>query len=259
MTDEKKSTETKAAAKPKSTAKTKTAPKAKAKSKAKPKAAPKVKARPKAEAKKSADTAPLIEKDSKTESYRTQSPKRKSSTPLILLLVSTALILTTIYKFNDERNSLPVQADSQISTAVAVADSEPASPAIMQANPVNNNADTPSEQTPYQQTPLAYEKTQQQAGAQAQERATNSNEIMRQHRQAFEKEIQSKQQQYKAIMEAHQKKRAETVERQKTEFQRYKQHQLETRKKAQEIQKQIFELHEKLHQLMQESHVQYKP
>ena len=244
MTDTKKNTETKAATKTATKAKSTTKSKTTTKAKAKPKAETKNKTNP-------VDTAPYAKNDSKTGPSHVESPKQNSSAPLILLLVSAILILTTIYKYNDERSNLPAQADLQENTA----DAETTSAAIMQANPTSNNAGTQSVHTPYQHTPPAYEKTRKQARAEAQERATKHNEMMQQRRQAYEKEMQSKQQ-YKTTMEARQQERAKI---QKDEFQRMKQNHLETRKKIQEMQKQIFDLHEKIRQLMHEKYTRHKP
>jgi uncharacterized protein len=130
---------------------------------------------------------------------------------------------------------------------------------MMQADTVNSNTDAQSVHTIDQQTPPAYEKTREQARVQTQERATNYNEMMQQRRQAYEKEMQSRQQQYMATMEAYQQERAQIAEAQKNVFLRSRQNQLETRKKVQEIQKQISDLHERMRQLMRESHAQRRP
>jgi hypothetical protein len=173
-------------------------------------------------------------------------------------LVVAILIPTTIYKFNEELNSMPVQADSQEKTA----DAEPASTATMQEKPessVSNDAATKSDTTPVQDTLTSNKNTHELAMAQAQERMTSSRELMQQRRQAYEKEMLLKQQEYKAIIEAHRQERAKIAERQKMEAQRIKQYHLETRKKVYEIQRQIFELNEKIKQIMQESYTQRNP
>ena len=256
MTDEIENTE--ADTDPKPTAKPKAAPKKKAKAKAKPKA----EAKPKTETKNkanTADSAPYIQKDSKAASANTEAQKKKSSAPLIFLLVAVALILTTIYKFNEEHSNQPAQADSQENIVVA----EPASTVMTQAIPANDGADTSPVQASdasdateatEQPAPPAPEETQEQAAVQVQELTTNNSEMRQQRLDAYKKEIQLKQQQFRALMEARQQERAEIVKKQKAELQRIKQKQLETRRKAEEIQKQIYDLHEKLRQLMKESH-----
>lgn len=241
MTDENKNTDTKATTKAETTAKA--APKAKTK--------PKVKAKQKAVAKSTAkpvEDAPYLKKDSKTEPSHTQSTKRKSSTPVVLLLIVAALILTTTYKFNEERNNLPAQANTHDNSVVA----EPATAALQQVVPDNNNIKTSPLQAPEPQTLLTDVKTD----GQTEQQVTNNNDLMQQRRQAYEKEIQLKQQQFKALMEARQKERAEIIAKQKAELQRIKQKQLETRVEARAIQQQILDLHEKLHQLMKEAHTQ---
>ena len=241
MTDENKNTDTKATTKAETTAKA--APKAKTK--------PKVKAKQKAVAKSTAkpvEDAPYLKKDSKIEPSHTQSAKRKSSTPVVLLLVVAALILTTTYKFNEERNNLPAQANTHDNSVVA----EPATAALQQVVPDNNNIKTSPLQAPEPQTLLTDVKTD----GQTEQQVTNNNDLMQQRRQAYEKEIQLKQQQFKALMEARQKERAEIIAKQKAELQRIKQKQLETRVEARAIQQQILDLHEKLHQLMKEAHTQ---
>ena len=257
MTDAENNTETEAAAKPESTPKKKAAtkPKAKAKPKAKPKTAAKTEAKNKTN---TADVAPYKKSHSMSETSHDASAKRRSATTLTLLLVVAILIPTTIYKFNEELNSLPAQADSQENTA----DAEPASTAMMQEKPessASNDAETPSDTTPVQDTLPSNKNTHELAMAQAQERMTSSRELMQQRRQAYEKEMLLKQQEYKAIIEAHRQERAKIAERQKMEAQRIKQYHLETRKKVYEIQQQIFELNEKIKQIMQESYTQRNP
>lgn len=258
MTDTEKNTETKAAAKRKTASKAKAKPKAEPKAKPKAKAKIKVKAEPKAEATKKANTAdatPYLEKDSKTEPSHAEPPKRKSLTSLGFLFVLVVLVLTTIYKFNDERSNLPAQGDVQENNVNA----EAASVAMVQADTVDSNTDAQSVHTTDQQIPPTYEKTHEQDSVQTQERATNYNEMMQQRRQAYEKEMQSRQQQYKATMEAYQQERAKIAEARKNVFLRSRQNQLETRNKVQEIQRQISDLHEKMRQLMRESHAQRRP
>jgi hypothetical protein len=253
MTDAENNTETEAVAKPESTPKKKAA--AKPKAKAKPKTAAKTEAKNKTNI---ADVAPYKKSHSMPETSHDASAKRRSATTLTLLLVVAILIPTTIYKFNEELNSMPVQADSQEKTA----DAEPASTATMQEKPessVSNDAATKSDTTPVQDTLTSNKNTHELAMAQAQERMTSSRELMQQRRQAYEKEMLLKQQEYKAIIEAHRQERAKIAERQKMEAQRIKQYHLETRKKVYEIQRQIFELNEKIKQIMQESYTQRNP
>lgn len=258
MTDAENNTETEAAAKPESTPKKKAATKPKAKAKAKPKTAAKTEAKNKTNI---ADVAPYKKSHSMPETSNDASAKRRSATTLTLLLVVAILIPTTIYKFNEELNSLPVQADSQEKTV----DAEPASTATMQEKPessvssVSNDAATKSDTIPVQDTLTSNKNTHELAMAQAQERMTSSRELMQQRRQAYEKEMLLKQQEYKAIIEAHRQERAKIAERQKMEAQRIKQYHLETRKKVYEIQRQIFELNEKIKQIMQESYTQRNP
>lgn len=257
MTDAENNTETEAAAKPESTPKKKAAAKPKAKAKAKPKTAAKTEAKNKTN---TADVAPYKKSHSMPETSHGASGKRRSATTLTLLLVVAILIPTTIYKFNEELNSLPAQADSQENTADA--DTEPASTAMMQEKPessASNDAETQSDTTPVQDTLPTNKNTHELAMAQAQERMTSSRELMQQRRQAYEKEMLLKQQEYKAIIEAHRQERAKIAERQKMEAQRIKQYHLETRKKVYEIQQQIFQLNEKIKQIMQESYTQRNP
>lgn len=245
MTDENKNTDAKATTKAETTAKA--APKAKAK--------PKVKTKPKAVAKSTAkpvEDAPYLKKDSKTEPSHTQSAKRKSSTSVVLLLIVAALILTTTYKFNEERNNLPAQANTHDNSVVA----EPTAADLKQVVPDNNNIKTSPLQAPEPQTLLTDAQTDGQTDGQTEQQVTNNDDLMQQRRQAYEKEIQLKQQQFKALMEARQKERAEVIAKQKAELQRIKQKQLETRVEARAIQQQILDLHEKLRQLMKEAHTQ---
>ena len=253
MTDAENNTETEAAAKPESTPKKKAA--AKPKAKAKPKTAAKTEAKNKTNI---ADVAPYKKSHSMPETSHDASAKRRSATTLTLLLVVAILIPTTIYKFNEELNSLPAQADSQENTA----DAEPASTAMMQEKPessASNDAETQSDTTPVQDTLPTNKNTHELSMAQAQQRMTSNRELMQQRRQAYEKEMLLKQQEYKAIIEAHRQERAKIAERQKMEAQRIKQYHLETRKKVYEIQRQIFELNEKIKQIMQESYTQRNP
>ncbi|NOQ88794.1 MAG: hypothetical protein GQ550_07705 [Gammaproteobacteria bacterium] len=150
-------------------------------------------------------------------------------------MAAVIIIPTTIYKFNEELSDLSAQTEFQKNTIIT----KTALTEMMQANIDSNNTEIKSAKTP--------------------EPATNNNEIIQQRRHAYEKEIQSRRQKYQEMMAARQQEMAKAAEEQKEKFQRIRQNQLETRLKVQEMQEQIFELHEKIHQLMQERYTRHRP
>jgi len=207
----------------------------------------------------SADTAPYIKKNDVTGSDA-KAEKQNSSTPWLILLIAAALVLLTIYKFNEERSATQGHADDQeniVETEVVVIETMPAIPVNddtdMQAAAIAEQPMPPAdESTPDQSTA----KTLTEARTEAQERLSKNREMMLQRRQEYEQELQKKQQEFKSIIEAHQQERDSYIAKRKEEFERLKQERMEAREKIQEIQKQIYELHEKIRQIMMESHSQ---
>jgi len=125
---------------------------------------------------------------------------------------------------------LAVETESQAATQQATADiNNAATPAVQTQEPVTNR-------------PL-----------------TNSNETRLQRSQAYDNEMQSRRQQYQAAMSGRRQEMAKAVEAQRAELQRMRQNQQETRKKVDVLQEQIFELREKIHQLLQERHARQRP
>ena len=184
MADTEKNTETKTTAKPKTTAKAKPEAAAKAKPKTKPKAKakPKAKPKPKAETKTTAkaepkskatpvDAAPYLQKNNTTKSSGAGSESNKSSTPLILLVAVAIIIITTIYKFDEELNSMPTQTEAQEVIAITT----PPEEMLIQTNLDSVIVDTETTQTD--------------------EPAENINEMILQQ-QLHEKEMQSRLQQH---------------------------------------------------------------
>ena len=226
---------------------------------------------------KATTTEPYLKKDSGNASPKmksgTQSEKNKYFVPLVLLVVVIAIILTTIYKFYDERNTKLAQNDTKDNTEIT----EPASAAMVQASPtintpdqlvqstnetIDEQANTQTNELESQQLAETTNKDAQMAGsvddsasASASASASESESIA-QRRQEYENEIESKQKQLQALMEQREKDRIETVAKLKAEYQRIQEKQQEIRMKAQELQKEIYNLHEKRFQLMREARAQ---
>lgn len=120
--------------------------------------------------------------------------------------------------------------------------------------------------TAYQRTPYSgrqvyqqsYEQARQKAKARELELANKHNEIMQQHRQAYEKEMQARRQQYEATMKAQQEKRAKIAEAQKAVFQRVEQNRSENNKRMLEMHEQISKMHDDIHQIMRESQPHFR-
>lgn len=240
MADKEENTETKAAPKKKA------APKAKAKSEAKPKTATVTKA-------KTADAAPYLKKDINTESSPAEPSKQKPFTLLAIIAVFIIIIIITIYKLDAQINGISAQVDTQDNAGASIATSVAAPVAVMQPEQVASEEETPAAVTPIQQAPPATQEAPEQSRTQPQQRAEQHRETMQQRRQAFEKEMQSKKQEYEAIVSAHEKERAKLAAEQDDVMQRMRQNHMETKSKVDEIRKQIFELHEKIRQIMRES------
>jgi hypothetical protein len=186
----------------------------------------------------SAGTAPYIKKDDTAESPQAGSAKNKSSLALTisLLLAAVIIIPITIYKFNEEVSNLPTDKAAQTSTQTNVANTGTTTEAVTPASTDNNDTVMHS--------------------AQESVAVANNNDVTQQRRQAYENEMQSRQKKYQAMMTARQQEMSKTAETQKERYNRFKQNQLETRKEIQETQKQIYQLNEKLHYLIQKAQTQ---
>jgi len=264
-------TETEEATKPKSTAKAKAKPKAKAKAKPKvkttAKAKPKVK--PKAETTSkanTADVAPYLSKDNKIEPPQAQASKHKPFTTLLLISVIAIVVIITTYKLNIEISELSARDDTQVN-AMAVVAAPVAAPAAApiaekQAEPTNFKEDAAVVETPEQVAPPTNQAPVEQSRSQTitQTHSAKHDETMQQRRQVFEKRMQLKKQEFKAIVEAHKKERAKLAAEQNNVMLRIKQKNQETKLKVDEIRKQIYELHQEINQIMRESsQVQRQP
>lgn len=206
-----------------------------------------------------ADAAPYIKRNNDASSHSGSGQQGSTSTWLILL-IAAALILLTIYKFNEERSAPPAQTETQediVETEIIVIETMPAAPA-------SDEAETQATGTAEQFMPPAEENAQDQpteetmteARAEAQQRMSNNQETMQLRRQQYEQELQKKKQEFDAIIKAHIKERDTYIAKRKEEFERLKQERIEAREKIQEIQKQIYVLHEKIRQIMMESRSQ---
>ncbi len=222
---------------------------------------------------KATATEPYLKKDSKNASSQmksgTQSEKNKYFIPLVLLVVVIAIILTTIYKFYDERSTKLAHTDTQENTEIT----EPASAAMIQASPsintpdqlvqstnenisneiIDEQANTQTNELESQQLAETTNNDAQMAGS---DDDSDRSESIAQRRQEYEKEIESKQKELQALMAQREEDRIETVAKLKEEYQRIQEKQQEIRMKAQEIQKEIYNLHEKRFQLMREARAQ---
>ena len=227
MADKKENTETedKAESKPKAAAKEKTKPKAKAKAKTRAKPKAQTKAKSTTEPKK-AETAPYLKVEVKAESS-----KKSSSNVKIFLVVFVALILLTVYKFNEEHSDTPVQGASQETVAADITEAE------VPASMIENTTDKQSSDTPEIHSPPVFETTRERSRLEAQERAEKHEEMIQQRRRDFEKEIQLRQKKYNELLAAREQERA----------------------KIAEIQQQIYDLHEEIHRLIQESRKRRSP
>lgn len=235
MADKKENTETEEKADAGSKAKPKSKSKAAAKEKAKPKAKAKAKAKPKAETKakstskaKDAEPAPYIKMELKAESS-----KKGTSTTKFFMVIFAALILLTVYQYNEEHSDSPALTETQnIAAQETLEAAVPAGPA--DTNTVTQSSDTPVAPVPAQS---AYETTREQSRLDVQERAAKHEEMMQQRRRDFETEIQIRQKKYNELLAAREQERA----------------------KIAEIQQQIYELHEEIHRLIQESRKRRSP
>ena len=250
MADTEKNEETEAAPKPKTTAKAKAKPKDKAKAKAKPKVKPKAETASKAN---TADVAPYLSKNNKIKPSQTQAPKQNSFTTLLLIAVIAILVVITTYKVNMQVNELTARDDTPVNAMDVVA----APVAETQAEPANIKQDATEIEAPEQVTPPAnqapVEQARSQAVAQMQARSAMHNVTLQQRRQAFEKKIQLKKQEYQAIVKAHKKERAKLAAEQNDVMLRIRQKNQETKLKVDEIRKQVYELHQQINQIMRES------
>ncbi len=137
--------------------------------------------------------------------------------------------------------------------------------ATTQMNTVNNQAMIKATPQTYQQRGQSRNSTEQarrhaydQARGRAQEQAKKHNAVMQQRRQAYAKEMQARHQQHQAEMKVREEKRAQFFAAQKTMFQRVQKKRIETNKKLQEIHKRISDLHNEMHQIMQQSPTAYR-
>ncbi len=164
---------------------------------------------------------------------------------------------------NAEPGNLSAQVVTQINTTDVVAEPVVAT----QEEPANIKQDTAVVEAPKQDTPPAYQAPREQARSQgvaqsqartqaqteAQARSAKRNETMQQRRQAFEKEMQLKKQEYEAIVKAHKQERAKLAAEQNAVMLRIKQKNQETKLKVDELRKQIYALHQQINQIMRES------
>jgi len=183
-------------------------------------------------------TAPYIKKDDTAESPQAESENSKSSATLTisLLLAAVIIITVTIYKFNEEVSNLSTHKVAQTSTQINTERSETTTEAITPASTNNNDTAIHSTQEP-------------EAVAVA-----NNSDATQQRRQAYKNERTSRQKQYQAMMEARQLEMAKAVEAQKEKYNHFRHEQLETKMEIQEIQKQIYQLNERLRYLIQKSY-----
>ena len=126
-----------------------------------------------------------------------------------------------------------------------------------QAEPANIKQDATEIEAPEQVTPPAnqapVEQARSQAVAQMQARSAMHDETLQQRRQAFEKKMQLKKQEYQAIVKAHKEERAKLAAEQNDVMLRIRQKNQETKLKVDEIRKQVYELHQQINQIMRES------
>lgn len=261
MTDEKQTTENEAI-KPKTVAKKKSA--------SKPKVSAEIKAEAKADAQKStvaADTAPYLKHSAQPASTNSASPKGSILTSVVLLSIVAALAVTTAYKFNEERNAKPVSEQAETQTPAETQETILIAPAesVPELQAIDENTSIEIQLVAQNDQPAAItieESTQPVASAiqsstmqtETSAQMNNDRTSLQQRRDTYEKELQLRQQQFAKLMEARKKERTETIAKLKSEYQRIRESQVETRKKADEINKQIYELHEKLRLLMRDAH-----
>lgn len=138
--------------------------------------------------------------------------------------------------------------------------------ANMQARAADHRARMQAAYAPRQPTPYAtnqldqnsYQQARSAAMVRAQAQAKKHNEMMQQHRQAYEKEMQARRQQYEAAMKAQQEKRAQIAETQKTVFQSEQQTRIENKQRILEMHQQISKMHDEIHQIMRDSQPQFR-
>jgi hypothetical protein len=280
MTDEKKNVEDKAVESKPVKPKKKT-------SKAKPKVSGDVQTEAKSASTKKADvlnTAPYLTQKSPTPSAHSSPSQGKFLTSLLLIIVVAGLVATTIYRFNEERNSDTVAAqavtgstdtiDTATQSAVDVEDTppsiepasiEPVSAVATPADVETSQTDSATAETESSdvvaaidtQRPAAVETPTDQPASAAQ--SSDNTASIKQRQQALEEEMRAVQKQYKELLQGRDKLRAEFIEKQKAEFERLRQKQLEIRMKAFEISRQMRDLHIELGKLSREAKVQKTP
>lgn len=161
---------------------------------------------------------------------------------------STAKADTSEQKLAADSEEAPAVAEVIIVTEEKVAAAPQTLPAsqLAAAHPAHVIARAPYQYNPYNRQ-------------QAQARAKQHMEMLRQRRQAYEREMQDRHAQYEAAMKAQQAKRAKIAEAEKAVFQRAQKDRLMLNQKIEKIHKQIAELHEEIHQLMNEYRINNAP
>ena len=127
-----------------------------------------------------------------------------------------------------------------------------------QINPASNTITRtrPVQKTPYQHKKFNSKQHQEYYNARvarAQEQARQYHEMKQQRRQSYMREMESRRLQHKAAMKAKVENKTETSEAQKAAYQQSQQERIKANQKIQKIRKQIFELHQEIHQIMNNS------
>jgi hypothetical protein len=149
----------------------------------------------------------------------------------------------------------PVQQDQRpdqsqaYQTAAAAAANQKITPYSRAPMPQTDRASYLAAQ---QQREIEYKKAREAAIQRAKLQAKKYDEMIKQRRQAHEKEMQARRQQYEEDMKAYQEQRAKIAEAQKAIYQRVQQNRAETSQQLKEMHEEIERLHKEFHEMMRQ-------